>query len=150
MVPFLLYMLKTGFGFCSFLCSVALSGVLPEIFITKTLASSLICYLSSVLIPLPYFRNCLMETNKNYTSSKRIFVEEIENGTFTTFLYDVFSLVIATLQYLKHSWVMKILLLVFLRILFWLFPTLTSNLGISHRRCNSVVMGGKVSWFKTI
>lgn len=39
-------------------------------------------------------------------------MEEIQNGTFTTVSCDVFSLVTITLQ---HSWLLEILLVIFLR-----------------------------------
>ena len=96
---FLLYMLKIGVGFCSLLCSVVISDVLPGRFFIKTLTLSLIWYLSSVLKPLLYFGYHLMETINNYTSSsERFFVEEIQNGTFATFFCDVFSPVTITSQ----------------------------------------------------
>ena len=100
--PFLLYMLKTGFGFCSLLRSVALGGVLSGRCILKALALSLIWYLGSALMPLLYFGNHLMETINNYTfflfSSERFSVEETQNGTFTTFfcVADIYSLVTIT------------------------------------------------------
>ena len=93
-----------------------ISDVLPGRFVIKTLTLILIWYLGSVLKPLLYFRYHLMEKINNYTSSsERFFVEEIQNGTFATFFCDVFSLVTITSQYLEHPWVVKILLLVFLR-----------------------------------
>jgi len=77
---------------------------------------SLILYLGSVLKPLLYFGYHLMERFNNYTSSSgRVFVEEVQNGTFATFFCDVFSLITIISQYLQHPWVVKILLLVFLR-----------------------------------
>jgi len=73
--PFLLYVLKTGFGFCSLLCSVECSGILPGKFIIKTLALGLIWYLGCVLRLLLYFGCHLMESINNYTlSSKRVFL----------------------------------------------------------------------------
>lgn len=39
----------------------------------------------------------------------------LQNGTFASFLCDVFSLLTRPSQYLEHPWVVKILLLVFLR-----------------------------------
>ena len=93
-----------------------ISGVLPGKFVIKTLTLSLIWYLVSVLKPLLYFRYHLMEKINNYTSSsERFFVAEIQNGTFATFFCDVFSLITITSQYLEQPWVVKILLLVFLR-----------------------------------
>jgi len=57
-----------------------------------------------------------METINNYTySSERFFVEEIQDCTFTAFFCDVFSLITITPQYLEHPWVVKILVLAFLR-----------------------------------
>ena len=41
-------------------------------------------------------------------------MEEIQNGTFTTFFYDVSSFVTITFQYLEHPWAAKILLLILL------------------------------------
>lgn len=41
-------------------------------------------------------------------------MEEIRNHTFATFC-DVLSFVIITSQYLEHSWVVKTLILIFLR-----------------------------------
>ena len=102
MLFFLLYMLKIDVGFCSLLCSVVISGVLPGRFVIKTLTWSLIWYLGSVLKPLLYFSYHLMETIHNYTSSsERFFVEEIQNGTFATFFCDVFSLIAITSQHLE-------------------------------------------------
>jgi len=69
-----------------------ISDVLPGRFITEIPALSLIWYFSSVLKLLLYFRYQLMERINNHTSSsERFFVEEIQNGTFTTFLSDVLS-----------------------------------------------------------
>lgn len=54
-----------------------------------------------------------METSSNYTSSSEMpFMEEIQNGIFATFFYDVSSFSTITCQYLEHPWVIKILLLV--------------------------------------
>lgn len=41
-------------------------------------------------------------------------VEKIQNGIFST-SPDVFSVITIAMQYFKHPWVIKILLLVFLR-----------------------------------
>lgn len=68
-----------------------LSDILPRRFVIKTLALRLIWYPGFVLKSLLYFRCHLMETIDNYTSSsKRFFVEGIQNGIFTTFFSDVF------------------------------------------------------------
>ncbi|KAM6097713.1 uncharacterized protein LJ206_001003 [Theristicus caerulescens] len=56
-----------------------------------------------------------METVSNYTSfSERFFMEEIQNGTFAAFFYDVSSFITTTFQYLEHPWVVKIYLLIVL------------------------------------
>ena len=44
-----------------------------------------------------------------------VFFSEIQNGTFITSFCDVFSLATAASQYLEHTWVVKILLLVLLK-----------------------------------
>lgn len=43
------------------------------------------------------------------------FVEELQNGTFASFLCDVFCLFRRFPEYLEHLWVVKILLLIFPR-----------------------------------
>ena len=42
-------------------------------------------------------------------------MQEIQNGTFTTFFSVVFCLITKAFQYLEHPWVVKVLLLVVLR-----------------------------------
>jgi len=68
MLFFLLYVLKIGIGFCSFLCSVEPGHVLPGKFIINTLALSVVWYWGSVVKPLLYFEYHLMETINSYTS----------------------------------------------------------------------------------
>lgn len=128
----------TRLGFAVF-CSAVLSSVLPGRFITKTLSLSFIWYLGSVLMPLLYFRNHLMET----LPLRGFFVEEIQNGTFTTFFH-VFSLVTITLQCLEHPWETK--MWHFFGILFWLFPSLTNYLGISPRPTRQSSYGCQGMW----
>lgn len=142
MLPLLLYikfesLLEAGFGFCSLLCLVALSCVLPGRTMMKALALSLIWYLGPALLSSQYFGNHLVETINNYTfslfSSESQFVEETKNGTFP-FICRVgaFHLVTMTLQYFEHPWVIGMLTLVCLKNLLPAFPKV-NRLGVSHR-----------------
>ena len=86
------YRLKIAVGFCSLLCSAMIREVLPRGFVIKTLALTVISYLGLAWKLLLYFGYHLMETISNYTSSsERLFMEEIQNGTLATILYNASS-----------------------------------------------------------
>ncbi|KAM6104279.1 uncharacterized protein LJ206_019086 isoform 2-T2 [Theristicus caerulescens] len=115
MLLFFEYVLKIGVGFCSLLCSAVTGDVLLWRLIFKTLTLSIIWYLGSVAKSLLYFGYHLMETISNYTSSSEsFFMQEIQNGTFAAFFYDVSSFITTTFLYLEHPWVVKIYLLIVL------------------------------------
>ena len=114
-MPIVKYMLKLAVSFVSLLCSAVIRDVLPRRLVIKTLALTVIGYLGLAWKPLLYFSYHLMEAISNYTSSsERIFMEEIQNGTIAAILYNVSSFITTTFQYLEHPWVVKIHLLVLL------------------------------------
>ena len=147
MLLFLQYVLKIGVGCCSLLCSAVISDALPGRFLIKTLTLSVIWYLGSVVKPLLYFGYHLMETISNYTfSSESFFMEEIQDGTFVTFFYDVFSFITTIFHYLEHPWVVKIYPLIVLGNFVSVLSKVNKQLKniIRHLLQGWIVMSGRV------
>ena len=112
---FLLYMLKIGVGFCSLLWSAVNSNVSLVRFVFRTLTLTLVWYVNFAMKPLLYHGDHFVETTSNCSNfSESFFTEEIQNGSVTTFFYDVSSFITVTFQYFEHPWAVKILLLILL------------------------------------
>ena len=141
MFSFLQFLLKIGVGLFSLLCSAVISDVLLKTFVTQTLVFSFIWYLGFLLEPLLYFGYHLVEVISNYTSSlERLYMEEIQNGIFATFFYDVSAFITTTFLYLEHPWVVKVHLLpVFGHVVLVLTKQLQNITQKSAPRLDSVI-----------
>jgi len=68
------------------------SNVVSAGFVTRALTLAIIWYLCFALNLLPILRYHLVEIISSYTfSSERFFMEEVQNGTFTTLFHDILS-----------------------------------------------------------